>query len=69
MQINFQKQKLKIHAGHHHHEKSYSEEGNLVIHKIVSIGVCRNLLRTIVTIANQNMGLKIKNSTTLYSGS
>ena len=52
-----------------HHEKSYSDEGNLVVRKIVSIGVCRNLSRTIVTIANQNMGLKIKNSTTLYSGS
>ena len=52
-----------------HHEKSYSKEGNLVVHKIISIGVCRNLSRTIVTIANQNMGLKIKNSTTLYSGS
>ena len=52
-----------------HHEKSYSDEGNLVVHKIVSIGVCRNLSRTIVTIANQNMGLKIKNSMTLYSGS
>ena len=41
----------------------------VIVHKIVSIGVCRNLSRTIVTIANQNMGLKIKNSTTLYSGS
>ena len=52
-----------------HHEKSYGEEGNHVLHNIISIGVCRNLSRTIVTIANQNMGLKIKNSTTLYSGS
>ena len=52
-----------------HHEKSYSEEGNLVVHKIVSVGVCRNLSTTIVTIANQNMGLKIKNCVTLYSGS
>ena len=52
-----------------HHEKSYGEEGNHVLHKIISIGVCRNLSRTIVTIANQNMGLKIKNCVTLYSGS
>ena len=52
-----------------HHEKSYSEEGNLVVHKIVSIGVCRNLSRTTVTVANQNMDLKIKNSMTLHSGS
>ena len=52
-----------------HHEKSYSEEVNLVVHKIVSIGVCRNLSRTTVIVANQNMDLKIKNSMTLYSGS
>ena len=38
-----------------HHEKSYGEEGNHVLHKIISTGVCRNLSRTIVTIANQNM--------------
>ena len=52
-----------------HHEKSYSEKGNHVLCKIVSIGVCTNLSRSIVTIVNQNMGLKIKNSMTLYSGS
>ena len=52
-----------------HHEKSYSEEGNLVVHKVVSIGVCTNLSRTTATIANQNMDLKIKNSMTLHSGS
>ena len=38
-----------------HHEKSYSEEGNLVVHRIVSSGVCRNLSRTKVTVLNQNI--------------
>ena len=38
-----------------YHEKSYSEEGNLVVHRIVSSGVCRNLSRTKVTVLNQNI--------------
>ena len=45
-----------------HREKSYSEEENLVVHRIVSSGVCRSLSRTKVTVFNQNMCLQIWNS-------
>ena len=41
-----------------HHEKSYSEEGNLVVHKIVSIGVCKKSLKDNSHYCESEHGLK-----------